>query len=73
MVEKRPSHKLQTGFIVFGTLAGIKIIEYAVSRFVPAGDFLYLLVLAFISAGFIMHYYKHIGELFNSKNKENDG
>jgi hypothetical protein len=73
MVEKPSKQKLGTGYIVFGSLAAIKILEYVISKLVPAGDFLYLLALALVSAGLIIWYYKHIYELFGSKNKENNG
>ncbi len=61
--EKSLPKGLRTGFIVFAALAGIKVIEYALSRLMPAGNWPYLGILAVASAWLIVVYYKHIGEL----------
>jgi hypothetical protein len=60
-----PKHKLRTGYMVFGALLSVKIIEYAVAVSLRSGAWPYLLALAIVSAGLIVYYYKHIHQLWD--------
>ena len=67
-----PKRQLRVGFFVFGALVSIKIAEYTVSKALPIGDWPYLLVLALVSAGLIIYYYKHIRQLWRSRGNGNE-
>ncbi len=64
--------QLLIGYGVFAILVAIKIVEYALSRLVHAGDWPYLLLLALVSAGLIEYFYKHISQLWRAKGTENE-
>ncbi len=72
MTEKRMKRRMLTGYIVFGGLAGIKIIEYVLAQKIRVGDWPYLGVLALVSAWLIVYYYKHIHQLWDSGSEGNE-
>ena len=55
--------KLQIGFLVFGTLVVIKIIEYIVGTSLRTGSWPYLGILALVGAWPILNYFMHIKQL----------
>jgi hypothetical protein len=55
---------LRVGYVVFGVLAGIKIIEYAIASRLHIGNWPYILILALISVSLIIYFYKHISQLW---------
>ena len=63
--DSASKRRLRLGFVVFGALAFIKIAEYLVALTVRSGDWPYLLILALISAGLIIYFYKHIRDLWH--------
>jgi hypothetical protein len=65
-----PKRKLRVGYAVFGTLAGLKVIEYVIALALPVGAWPYLAALALVSAGLIIYYYKHIHQLWRPEGKE---
>lgn len=67
MSEPSRKRHLHTGYIVFSTLVGLKIIEYLVAKMMPVGDWPYLGILALVSAWLIIYYYKHIHQLWRSE------
>lgn len=70
--QEVPKEKLRLGFIIFGSLISIKIVEYALSRLVKVGDWPYLALLALISAWLIIYYYKHINQIWRSGGRGNE-
>jgi len=67
-----PKSRLRLGFIIFGSLASIKILEYFLSKLIKVGDWPYLALLALISAWLILYYYKHIHQLWHSGGRSNE-
>ena len=59
-----PRRKLRVGYMVFSALVIIKIGEYLIALAVRTGDWPFLAILASISAGIIIYYYKHIHQLW---------
>lgn len=55
--------KLRLGFIVFGVLVAIEIIEYIIGVYVKSGSWPFLGILAVIGAWPILYYFMHIGQL----------
>ena len=55
MSEVRAKRRLRTGYIIFGALVSIKIVEYLISKTVPTGNWPYLAILALISAWLIIY------------------
>ena len=69
MSEAGLKRKLTTGYVIFGFLFAIKIVEYFVTVTVRAGNFIYLAILAVASAWLILYYYKHIHQLWHTGGK----
>lgn len=67
-----PKHQLRLGYLIFGTLVGIKLLEYLISKMVKVGNWSYLLILALTSAWIIAYYYKHIRQLWHSGGQGNE-
>lgn len=59
--------KLRLGFIVFGVLMVIEIIEYVLGTTMKSGNWPYLGLLAIIGAWPILQYFMHIFELRRHK------
>jgi len=72
MNDKLLNNKLRAGYLVFAALIIIKIGEYLLTTYIPKGGLPYLAVLAVSSAGLIIYYYKHIGDLWRSEGKDNE-
>ncbi len=56
--------KMRLGFIVFGVLMVIEIVEYLVGTSVRAGNWLILAPLALVGAWPILRYFMHIVQLW---------
>jgi hypothetical protein len=69
MSETNLKRKLRIGYIVFCFLVVIKIVEYTISTKVHIGNWPYMLVLALVSACLIVYFYKHISQLWHSKDR----
>ncbi len=63
MQKTDPKHKLQIGFLVFGTLVVIKIIEYIVGTSLRTGAWPFLGILVLVGAWPILNYFMHIKQL----------
>jgi hypothetical protein len=62
----------RVGLFVFISLVSLKIIEFAIANLWPAGNWPYMVILAFVSAGLIIYYYKHISRLWRIKGKTHE-
>lgn len=62
---KKPdlNKKLRLGFIVFGVLIVIEIVEYIVGTAMQRGSWPFLGVLALVGAWPILYYFMHIKQL----------
>lgn len=58
---------MRVGFIVFGVLMGIEIVEYVLGVNVQGGAWPYLAVLALVGAWPIVRYFMHIEQLWRSE------
>ena len=70
MSDGRMKHRMRVGYVVFGSLVGLKAIEYVIFETVPAGNWPYLTVMAVVSAWLIVYYYKHIRQIWHPEGKE---
>ena len=59
--------KLRLGFMVFGALMVIEIVEYVLGTMMKTGNWPYLGLLALIGAWPILKYFMHIQELRRPK------
>lgn len=55
--------KLKRGFLVFGILAIIEFVEFAIGVGMPKNNWLVLTPFAFIGAWPIVQYFMHIGHI----------
>lgn len=68
-MSKKPNLglKLRLGFIVFGVLMVIEVVEYVLGTTMKSGNWPYLGLLAIIGAWPILQYFMHILELKRHK------
>ncbi len=59
--------KLRFGFIVFGILVAIEVVEYALGTMLKSGAWPYLLLLAMLGAWPIVQFFMHIRQLWRPK------
>lgn len=64
MADKGLSKRLRTGYIVFGALVGIKVLEYLIVTLVHQGGWPYMAILAFAGAWLIFYYFMHVYQLW---------
>ena len=64
--------RLRLGYIVFGALVGIKIVEYLVVTTIRSGAWPYLLLLALAGAWPILYYFMHIRQLRRSRSEDDE-
>ena len=69
-VNGNPARRLRVGYVVFGLLVVIKIVEYLVATTISAGNWPFLAILAGMSAWLIVYYYKHISQLWHAEDED---
>ena len=57
--------RMRVGFIVFGVLMAVEVIEYVVGVGLSRGALPYLVALAVIGSWPIVQYFMHIGQLWH--------
>lgn len=65
MPNKTESQQLRRGFLVFGLLMVIEVIEYLVGVNMHGGAWLFLLPWAIVGAWPIVHFFMHLPQLWH--------
>ncbi len=67
MNKQGPGQKFRLGFLVFGALLVIEVIEFAVGVNVKRHNWPFLAILAVIGAWPILRYFMHLPQLWRRK------
>ncbi len=63
-MEKKYAKRMRIGYVVFGSLVGMKFLEYLVITFIKKNGWPYMAVIAFAGAWVIYYYFMHVHQLW---------
>ena len=64
MNQRELAKKMRLGFLVFGALMVIEVLEYALGVSIKHGNWLFLAPLALVGAWPIVRYFMHLPQLW---------